>query len=243
MQVWSLESGDCQLTLPGDHAAGVSCVTFNDQWVISGDNSGEIKVIASMTKWSKLCRTLRLTNGFHVAVCLFSNRSQMMSKFGKNKRGACKLLGKCFIGRWLFPLMKVEPTLKSFHSGKVSHLTPSMTPKKYHRLSLEVKVFISQAKASRLNYQHILSQMSITCNMQDQHYNEGSIFINVFMMKCKFFFSVWLQFSWSFFETCVSFYPLHILFLEPLHSAQPSSSHSLACDCRLSCLFTLQLKR
>jgi len=50
MQVWSLESGDCQLTLPGDHAAGVSCVTFNDQWVISGDNSGEIKVIASMTK-------------------------------------------------------------------------------------------------------------------------------------------------------------------------------------------------
>lgn len=50
MQVWSLESGDCQLTLPGDHAAGVSCVTFNDQWVISGDNSGEIKVITSMTK-------------------------------------------------------------------------------------------------------------------------------------------------------------------------------------------------
>lgn len=50
MQVWSLESGDCQLTLPGDHAAGVSCVTFNDQWVISGDNSGEIKVISSMTK-------------------------------------------------------------------------------------------------------------------------------------------------------------------------------------------------
>ncbi|XP_067043240.1 F-box and WD repeat domain-containing 11-A-like [Acropora muricata] len=44
VKVWSLESGDCQLTLPGDHAAGVSCVTFNDQWVISGDNSGEIKV-------------------------------------------------------------------------------------------------------------------------------------------------------------------------------------------------------
>lgn len=43
-QVWSLESGDCQLTLPGDHCSGVSCVTFNDQWVISGDNSGEIKV-------------------------------------------------------------------------------------------------------------------------------------------------------------------------------------------------------
>ena len=44
LQVWSLESGDCQLTLPGDHSSGVSSVTFNDQWVISGDNSGEIKV-------------------------------------------------------------------------------------------------------------------------------------------------------------------------------------------------------
>ena len=43
-KVWSLESGDCQLTLPGDHSSGVSCVTFNDQWVISGDNCGEIKV-------------------------------------------------------------------------------------------------------------------------------------------------------------------------------------------------------
>ena len=175
-----------------------------------------------------------------------------MSKFGKNKRGACKLLGKCFISRWLFPLMKVEPTLKSFYSGKVSHLTPSMTPKKNHRLSLEVKVFISQAKASRLKYQHILSQMSITCNRQYRHYNERSIFVNIrpFFLwtmfswwNARFFFSVWLQFSWSFFETCVSFYPLHILFLEPLHSAQPSSSHSLACDCRLSCLFTIQLKR
>lgn len=45
IQVWSLESGNCQLTLPGDHSSGVSCVTFNDQWVISGDNAGEIKVI------------------------------------------------------------------------------------------------------------------------------------------------------------------------------------------------------
>lgn len=44
VKVWSLESGDCQLTLPGDHSSGVSCVTFNDQWVISGDNCGEIKV-------------------------------------------------------------------------------------------------------------------------------------------------------------------------------------------------------
>ena len=31
-----------------------------------------------------------LTNGFHVAVCLFSNRSQMTSKCGKNKKVAHK---------------------------------------------------------------------------------------------------------------------------------------------------------
>ena len=93
--------------------------------------------------------------------------------------------------------------------------------------------------------------MSITCNRQYQHYNEGSIFIDVrpFLLWTMFswwnasFFSVWLQFSWSFFETCVSFYPLHILFLEPLHSAQPSSSHSLAYDCRSSCLSTIQLNQ
>lgn len=44
LEVWCLESGDCQLTLPEDHSTGVSCVTFNDQWVVSGDNAGEIKV-------------------------------------------------------------------------------------------------------------------------------------------------------------------------------------------------------
>ena len=31
---------------------------------------------------------LSLANRFHVIVCLFSNRSQMTSKFGKNKRVA-----------------------------------------------------------------------------------------------------------------------------------------------------------
>jgi len=74
-----------------------------------------------------------------------------MSKFGKNKRGACKLLGKCFVSRWLFRLMKVEATLKSFCSGKVSHLTPSIHVSLLHRKSTTVslKLFISQAKASR----------------------------------------------------------------------------------------------
>ena len=38
---------------------------------------------------------LHLTNRFHVAVCLFSNRSQMTSKCGKNKTVARKLLGSC----------------------------------------------------------------------------------------------------------------------------------------------------
>ena len=32
-------------------------------------------------------RLFHLTNRFHVAVCLFSNRSQMTSKCGKNKSG------------------------------------------------------------------------------------------------------------------------------------------------------------
>lgn len=31
-------------------------------------------------------RFVRLTNRFHVAVCLFSHRSQMMTKCGKNKQ-------------------------------------------------------------------------------------------------------------------------------------------------------------
>ena len=35
-----------------------------------------------------VCMYVYLTNRFHVAVRLFSNRSQMTSKCGKNKRGA-----------------------------------------------------------------------------------------------------------------------------------------------------------
>ena len=36
-----------------------------------------------------------LTNRFHPAVRLFSNRSQMMAECGKNKKVARKLLGEC----------------------------------------------------------------------------------------------------------------------------------------------------
>ena len=35
---------------------------------------------------------------------------------------------------------------------------------------------------------------------------------NVFMTKCMLFLPVWLQISWSFFETCTSFHVLHIFF-------------------------------
>ena len=36
-----------------------------------------------------------LTNRFHVAVYLFSNRLQMMSKCGKNKKVAHKVIAEC----------------------------------------------------------------------------------------------------------------------------------------------------
>ena len=38
---------------------------------------------------------LHLTNTFHVAVCLFCKRSQMMSKCGKNKKVAHKAIAEC----------------------------------------------------------------------------------------------------------------------------------------------------
>ena len=53
-----------------------------------------------------------------------------------------------------------------------------------------------------------------------------------------------LQFSRSFFETCISFHLLHTLFLQPLHSAhalhplQRTSSHSPTYDLRASCFFS-----
>ena len=38
---------------------------------------------------------ISVTNRFHGTVYLFSNRSEMTSKCGKNKKVACKPLGKC----------------------------------------------------------------------------------------------------------------------------------------------------
>jgi len=39
--------------------------------------------------------TIYLTNRFHVAVRLFSNRSQMTSKCGKNKKVAHEAIAEC----------------------------------------------------------------------------------------------------------------------------------------------------
>ena len=41
------------------------------------------------------CIVLYLTNRFHVAVRLFSNRSQMTSKCGKNKKVAHEAIAEC----------------------------------------------------------------------------------------------------------------------------------------------------
>jgi len=57
----------------------------------------------------------------------------------------------------------------------------------------------------------------------------------------KCFFPVRWQFSWCFFQKCISFHRLHILFLEPLHSArdrhpyQRTCSHSPTYDLRSCC--------
>ena len=45
-------------------------------------------------KWSIIV-TNSLTNRFHVAVRLFSNRSQMTSKCGKNKKVAHEAIAEC----------------------------------------------------------------------------------------------------------------------------------------------------
>ena len=43
-----------------------------------------------------------LTNRFHVAVRLFSNRSQMTSKCGENKKVAHEAIAECITDGWRF---------------------------------------------------------------------------------------------------------------------------------------------
>ena len=45
--------------------------------------------------YDNTCRVFNLTNRFHVAVRLFSNRSQMTSKCGKNKKVAHEAIAEC----------------------------------------------------------------------------------------------------------------------------------------------------
>ena len=54
-----------------------------------GENAGKQCVAMSLTA------IIYLTNRFHVAVRLFSNRSQMTSKCGKNKKVAHEALAEC----------------------------------------------------------------------------------------------------------------------------------------------------
>ena len=52
--------------------------------------------MADDTTWNTQLRTqLRNYIGFHVAVCLFSNRSQMKSKCGKYQKVALEAIAKC----------------------------------------------------------------------------------------------------------------------------------------------------
>lgn len=66
------------------------------------------------------------------------------------------------------------------------------------------------------------------------------------------FFPVWLQFSWYFFETCISYHLLHVLFLEPLRGVYDTYSYySSACvatarlnmlDCLVFFLFLFEVQ-
>ena len=53
-------------------------------------------ILANQIKINTLfCERVYLTNRFHVAVRLFSNRSQMTSKCGKNKKVAHEAIAEC----------------------------------------------------------------------------------------------------------------------------------------------------
>ena len=50
---------------------------------------------AGMQLFNEKVSEIYLTNRFHVAVRLFSNRSQMTSKCGKNKKVAHEAIAEC----------------------------------------------------------------------------------------------------------------------------------------------------
>ena len=53
------------------------------------------RLVTSAKQFAYVIRVLRLTNGFHVAVRLFSNISQMTSKCGKDKTVAHEGIAEC----------------------------------------------------------------------------------------------------------------------------------------------------
>ena len=55
-----------------------------------------------------------LTNRFHVAVRLFSNRSQMASKCGKNKKVAHEAIAECLTDVSLSPEIQNSESIRLF---------------------------------------------------------------------------------------------------------------------------------
>ena len=67
------------------HSFFSHCVHSFDFWYA---NNSWVNTVRAQFPGRILCKVYcfyYLTNGFHVAVCLFSNRSQIISKCGKNK--------------------------------------------------------------------------------------------------------------------------------------------------------------
>ena len=75
-----------------------------------------------------------LTNRFHVAVRLFSNRSQMTLKCGKNKKVAHEAIAECvtdiFTTYLFYIITKQLPEIKLFFIPKVFNITrkPAFAP-------------------------------------------------------------------------------------------------------------------
>jgi len=71
----------------------------------------------------KLQKKVHLTNRFHVAVRLFSNRSQMTSKCGKNKKVAHEAIAECVS----YIITKQTTTDKAFFISKSFNITRKLS--------------------------------------------------------------------------------------------------------------------
>ena len=59
------------------------------------EHEPQVSVSTALSSSPKLLRLFLFTNRFHVVVRLFSNRSQMTSKCGKNKKVAHEAIAEC----------------------------------------------------------------------------------------------------------------------------------------------------